>query len=218
MQNLCDRAADLGISHVETEVGLQPRTFARKEQALFPDVDKIITEYARNRAFWITGIAKEDILMTVRSLITNWSVANKTPYPDDLLVKDIERALSDWLPQGTNIAARAELIARVNVSDVYNYSRFQVLTAQQLSNLVEAFLYSAILDGKTTPLCRSLSGRIFTAEDLRQSGLIPPNHFRCRSILLPVTTYDKGWQEVYQGQSPLTTDQSPQEGFYADSN
>ena len=213
MQNLCDRAADLAIAHVETEVGLQPKSFARKEQALFPDVDKIITDYAKNRAFWITGIAKDDILMTVKGLITDWAATHKTPYPDDLLVRDITRALSDWLPQGTNIAARAELIARVNVLDIYNYSRFQIMTAPQLQNLIEAFLYSAILDGRTTVLCRSLSGRIFTKEDLAQSGLIPPNHFRCRSILLPVTTYDKGWREVYDGQPPLQWDQQPQEGF-----
>ncbi len=213
MQNLCDRAADLGITHMETEVGLQPRSFARKEQALFPDVDKVISDYAQNRAFWITGIAKEDILNTVKSLITAWTTAHKEPYPDDQLVKDITRALSDWLPQGTNIAARAELIARVNVSEIYNYARYQIMTAPQLQNLIEAFIYSAILDGRTTWLCRSLAGRIFKREDLERSGLIPPNHFRCRSVLLPVTSHDKGWQDIYDGQGPLSVDQQPQEGF-----
>lgn len=213
MQNLCDRAVDLGITHVEAEVGLQPKTFARKEQALFPDVDKVITDYAQNRAFWITGIAKDDILMTVRGLITSWVQTHNTPYPDDQLVKDITRALSDWLPQGTNVSARAELIARVNVSDIYNYTRFQILTAPQLSNLVQAFVYTAILDGRTTQLCRSLSGRIFTAEELNRTGLVPPNHFRCRSMLLPVTIYDRGWEDVYRGQPPLGLEQTPEEGF-----
>jgi len=213
MQTLCDRAADLGIAHAETEIGLQPKTFARKEQALFPDVDQIITDYAKNRAFWITGVAKDDILNTVKGLITTWASTHKEPYPDDQLVKDITRALSDWLPQGTNIAARAELIARVNVSDIYNYTRFQILTAPQLQNLIQAFLYSAILDGRTTELCRSLAGRIFTKEELMSTGLVPPNHFRCRSILLPVTVYDKGWEEVYQNQPPLQTGQQPMGGF-----
>jgi SPP1 gp7 family putative phage head morphogenesis protein len=213
MENLCDNAADIAIRHLEEEIGLQPRTFARKEHALFPDADQAITDYAKNRAFFITGVAKDDILQAVRNLITNWTLEHKTPYPDDVLAKDIERILQDYLPAGTNTAARAELIARVNVSDIYNFTRFQILTSPQLAHLVEAFMYSAILDGRTTELCRSLSGRIFTKEELQKSGLIPPNHFRCRSVILPVTAFDKGWREVYGNQAPLDWWQTPYEGF-----
>jgi len=213
MQNLCDRAADLAIQHAESELGLQPRTFARKERPLFADVDKAITDYAQNRAFWITGIAKDEILNTVKTMITDWVVVNKSPYPDERLIQDIERVLADWLPRGTNTAARAELVARVNVSDVYNNTRFQILTAPEMEHFVEAFVYSAILDNRTTQLCRSLAGRIFVKEELLSRGLIPPNHFNCRSMLLPVTQYDKGWREVWGSQPPLKEDQVAYDGF-----
>ena len=60
-----------------------------------------------------------------------------------------------------------------------------------------------------TPICRALHGKIFT--DATLNGFPPPNHYSCRSMLLPVTRLDHGWQEQMLQQGRI--DVKPQEGF-----
>lgn len=43
-------------------------------------------------------------------------------------------------------------------------------------------LFVAVLDGRTTPICRSLDGKTYA----RGKGPIPPLHFYCRSIRVPM--------------------------------
>lgn len=42
--------------------------------------------------------------------------------------------------------------------------------------------FYAILDKRTTPLCRSLNGTVMTPEQFRATSLIPPLHWKCRSV------------------------------------
>lgn len=217
MANLCDRAADLGVIHAERELGLQPKTFAREKQSLFGNIDKIITDYSNTRAFFITGVAKEEIIQQTRAFVLEWMKQNLTAYPDEKFIANLLDVLGDWLPKRdslgriVNPAARAETIARTNILDLYNYGRWAIFTSPAMSGWVKAFVFSAILDGRTTELCRGLHGRIFTVEE--SGRYLPPLHFNCRSILLPVTQMDKGWEEVYARQKPLEDNQVPQEGF-----
>lgn len=43
-------------------------------------------------------------------------------------------------------------------------------------------IFTAVLDNATTPICRPLDGRVYR----RGEGPIPPLHFRCRSIRVPL--------------------------------
>lgn len=56
---------------------------------------------------------------------------------------------------------------------------------------IYAFQYSAILDGGTTQLCRSLDDMIIAPNDPRRQKFTPPNHWNCRSI----------WVEILQEES-----------------
>jgi len=210
---MLDNAASLGITHAERELGLQPRTFARKK-AISKMIDKAIDDYSQSRAFFITGVAKQEILDAAKNYILNWTKTHLDLIPDQSLIDGLAELLKDWLPEGTNVAARSATIARTNVSDLYNFARFSVFDSPAMREWVTAFQYSAIMDGRTTELCRGLHGRIFTREDLIQTGLIPPNHFNCRSTLLPVTRLDlKSWPEQWLRQKPLAEDLLPQKGF-----
>jgi len=182
---------------------------------VFGNVDRMITEYANTRAFAITGLIKDDILSATKDYITQWVVKNKTNVPTEEMITGLKELLSEWLPtydaagRIVNVAARARVIARTNVSDIFNNTRYQVFSAPQLDNWVLAFVYSAILDGRTTEICRELNGRIFLKDEV--SEYIPPNHYNCRSTIHPVTRLDSGWEEVYYSQSALEAE--PQEGF-----
>ena len=206
------KAADLGIEHAERELSMRPQTFARRKpiaQAIATALD----EYSKSRAFWITGIVKEEVLEKVRNYILWYTkMYPQYPVPGDQFTNNLKAIIEDYLPKGANTAARAALIARNNVSDLYNYARYATFTSPALQGWVVAFMYSAIMDSRTTILCRSLNGRIFTKEDLQKSGLIPPNHHNCRSVLLPIQK-NEDWYSSYTGQKPLRKNQKPQDGF-----
>lgn len=217
---MLDQARGLGIAHLEKELGIQPRTYAAPEgkKSLFPAVDRILDDYAEARAFWVTGIAKEDILKGARSFIFQY--AKEHPGVSEAGVgfeEGLYGSLKNWLPQvdaagrTINQAARSEVVARTNIMDMYNHARAAMMTSAELAGWIQAFRYSAILDSTTTPLCRHLHGKIMTAETI--NGYNPPNHFNCRSVLLPVTQLDEGWQKEMDKQGPIKGD--PQAGFSA---
>ena len=48
--------------------------------------------------------------------------------------------------------------------------------------IINRLRYTAVLDSRTTPICRSLDGRIYQVGQ----GPRPPQHWNCRSIMIPV--------------------------------
>lgn len=80
-----------------------------------------------------------------------------------------------------------ERFARTKFTEAMNKGRVNYF---EKSGVVAAYQYSAILDDRTTPICAGLHGKIFAAG--RQP--IPPMHFNCRSMLIPITKYDQ-WEE-----------------------
>ena len=76
-----------------------------------------------------------------------------------------------------------ERFARTKFTDVMNRGR---LAAFNESGVVSAFQYSAILDDRTSEICEGLHGKIFKAG----TEPIPPMHFNCRSLLIPITKYE----------------------------
>lgn len=80
--------------------------------------------------------------------------------------------------------ARAEMIARTELTNAYNSSRIQ--TALQ-SSIVTHFRFLAISDARTTPICRSRNGMLIAASDMSAiAANKPPLHVRCRSTVSPV--------------------------------
>lgn len=221
-------ASALGVSHVEQELGLKPRTFAAMPAAeaaagkkgLYPQVDQIMNDYAKSRSFWITGIIKEDILKQARNFVFQY--AKEHPgwevMPDGEKVgfeEGLYKTLREFLPTRDkagnmiNVAARSEVVARTNMMDVYNLARYQVMNSPGLKGWVQAYRYTAIIDSATTTICRHLHGKIFTDETL--NGYVPPNHYNCRSMLLPVTRLDQNWEAEMRQQGPV--DVKPAAGF-----
>ena len=50
--------------------------------------------------------------------------------------------------------------------------------------------FSAVMDDRTTQICASKHGLVMRLNDPRLPEFIPPQHVHCRSMILPVTTYD----------------------------
>ena len=73
---------------------------------------------------------------------------------------------------------------------------------------VPAWQYSAIMDPRTTEICRGLDRKTYLSNDPIWSRVYPPNHYNCRSIVVPIV----GAVETFEVSSPVTM--APQKGFY----
>lgn len=77
-----------------------------------------------------------------------------------------------------------ERFARTKTTEVFNKGRMAYF---EDTGMVSAYQYSAILDDRTSDICEGLHGCIFEKED----APVPPMHFNCRSILVPITKFEE---------------------------
>jgi len=84
--------------------------------------------------------------------------------------------------------AKLETIVRTNFTDAFNQGRLvQSRQAEDDGVTLTGYMYSAILDDRTTEVCRFLDRKIFKADDPDVDRLTPPRHFNCRSVLVTLT-------------------------------
>ena len=74
----------------------------------------------------------------------------------------------------------AEAITRTAITAITNQAKREFYKANP--GIIDAEVYTAVLDNRTTPICRSLDGEIFPVGE----GPIPPLHFNCRSTRVGV--------------------------------
>lgn len=108
----------------------------------------------------------------------------------------------------TKNAAYVDTLIRTNMFEAMNEARFAEFNDPELDGFVEALEYSAILDGNTTEICRELNGKIFKTDSEEWDQYRPPNHYNCRSILIPITTVDN-----WNGNESNKPSVQPAEGF-----
>lgn len=90
----------------------------------------------------------------------------------------------------------AERFSRTKMTEVMNRGRNEFFES---SGIVQGYEYSAILDDRTTEICQGLHGKKFRAGN----EPIPPMHFNCRSLLVPITIFEDFKEtEKIKGQSP----------------
>jgi len=77
-----------------------------------------------------------------------------------------------------SFAHRTGNVARTLVNDIYNYAVIQ----SYIETGTNYFQFQAVIDNRTTDLCRMLNGSIFPASEAQHYR--PPLHYRCRSRLI----------------------------------
>lgn len=187
-----------------------PKKFAEKLIGPGMDTTQIARFLKEKSEFFITGLLEKDILDQYLALLQNGILYDKSLTQ---MIVDIEKdsKLIAALPKvdaagrPVNIPARLENIARTNISGAMNMGRTNMFARDEYKGFIEAFEYSAILDDRTTDICDSLNGRI--RKDW--GNYTPPNHFQCRSVLVPVTILDE-WDGK---ESNIPGSAKPHEGF-----
>jgi len=87
--------------------------------------------------------------------------------------------------------------ARTKHTEVFNKGRLQFFKE---SKVVSGYQYSAILDERTSDICRGLDGKKFLANEVP----VPPLHFYCRSVLIPITIYEEFTPSETVGKQNIT--------------
>jgi len=82
-------------------------------------------------------------------------------------------------------------IARTNMTQIFTQAQMSVYNDPELGDFVQGLEYAAVLDSRTSETCESLNGRKYRINDPIWGAISPPNHFNCRSILIPVTILDR---------------------------
>ena len=82
------------------------------------------------------------------------------------------------------LKTRFERYSRTKTTETFNKGRVEFF---EQSGIVAGYQYSAVLDGVTTAICRGLHGKQFKAG----TEPIPPMHFNCRSVLIPITMFEE---------------------------
>lgn len=103
----------------------------------------------------------------------------------------------DMLPDDLKELSEVQIqrYARTKHTEVMNNARVEYFESTQV---VAAYQYSAILDDRTSDICAGLHGKIFE----KGTEPIPPMHFNCRSMLIPITKYEEYKPtETIKGQS-----------------
>lgn len=148
------------------------------------------TRWLRATAFWVAGILGDRVLADVKGIILN---GLKTGTAGSVMAEQILDAFLPWLGDADVIRDeqqlqpwRLETIVRTNTTTAYNHGRLTEFVDPEVLRFVKGIRYSAILDERTTEVCRFLDGKVFKPTDPDLEALLPPNHYNCRSIIVPI--------------------------------
>ncbi len=97
-----------------------------------------------------------------------------------------------WVDDENEAAHYLDTLTRTNLFEAMNEARFAEFTDPELSDFILALRYSSVLDNRTTEICEAMHNRVFKTDNPVWDDLRPPNHFNCRSVLVPITSVD-GW-------------------------
>jgi SPP1 gp7 family putative phage head morphogenesis protein len=137
---------------------------------------------ARERAFTVARVAKLDIIQSVRNDIVK---ALKDGENIDAFRKRVTKKLTKaW---GEERAWHVDVIWRVNTQLAYAHGREAQMRDPEALEARPYWLFDAILDSRTTPICRPIHGTVLPAEHPFWRTHTPPCHFQCRSIKRALT-------------------------------
>jgi len=223
----------LGIQHSKKELSQ-----ARKEQFRlnFGRIDEEAAEFLRLNGFKAFGSLSDDMRTILQTVLINgvkfsWTSEQITDKIYDEFVRagfigiDISAEatsrtvddIAEAIGQTTGLH-RIETMVRTTVFEAINEARFSVFTDPALDGFVEALEYSAILDSRTTQICRHLDDRVYPVDSEVWNKWRPPNHFNCRSLLVPVTIIDtdvSGKDQAEGSRFSRSPSIDPQQGFGA---
>lgn len=176
--------SDAGWYEAESEIG------TRKDNMIEQDLVTVhAEEFIAHITSEIAALKNDEILNAIKQILSNGIQAGQSQQQILANIDESLRGYDTGAPAGSDgvTAPKLETLVRTNVTNAYNQGRWEYFN--KAPDMIQGYMYSAILDGRTTSRCSALNGKVFKQSDA--AGLIPPLHYNCRSLLVPVTIMEK---------------------------
>ena len=160
-------------------------TFGRRGIMTREQFELLLDEYARREAFYATGISLDNIERHLYPAVMDALVEGTT-------LTEFRASVEELLLS----RARTETIFRTNLMSAYNSGHMDAVYDPLIADLIPAMQFLAIIDGRTTEICRRLDGEIIMKDEAGIADLVPPLHYNCRSTVIPV------WIDEYRKLEP----------------
>lgn len=225
----------LGVRHADDEVA---KAKSEQFQVNMGRIDEDAAAFLKTNGFRMLGNLTNDMKKIVQNLLVNgvkfsWTTNDIVRKLYDQLTLAgfvlmstnatatgrVEDEVIEALQEATGGAHRLKTAVRTNTFEAINEARYSVFTDPGLGNFVEALEYSAILDSRTSDICSHLDGRVYPVTSDQWNSIRPPNHYNCRSILVPVTVVDTdvtGKDHEPDSRLSKPPSKEPQRGFGGD--
>jgi SPP1 gp7 family putative phage head morphogenesis protein len=139
---------------------------------LTDDERNSIPAEARKNAFWVAAPLEAD---QVQHVFDSIGQAIEKGEPFDEWRKRVRDQLTN--------DAHAETVFRNATQRAYNAGRYAQMREPSVQRFRPFWMYDAILDSRTTDVCKACNGTILDAEDPWWGTHVPPLHHRCRSSI-----------------------------------
>lgn len=183
--------------------------FGRREIMSREQFEMLLDDYARREAFFASNV-------TLDNLEKHLYPAVQQALADGLTFEQFR----DMLPEFLANRAHVETVFRTNLMSAYNSGHMDGMFDPLINDLIPAVQFMAIIDGRTTEICRRMDGQIIKKDTAGYADLVPPLHYNCRSTIIGVWIDE--WRQIQPGQVfdpaeiyTVSNAPRPQEGFGA---
>jgi SPP1 gp7 family putative phage head morphogenesis protein len=183
------QASELGSTTARGEVPVTRKYAKNTRPTQLPgETTKRALKYLKQKANVVSDKFDQKIQDAVRfALLTGLKTGDSN--------KEVMKRINDALDVIDD--TYAENVVRTNITEAVNLGRLAEFRDPELALFISAVQYSAILDNRTTGVCEFLNGKLFHVGDSALDELSPPNHYQCRSILVPVMIDEKPNEEDF---------------------
>lgn len=179
-------ALSTGRSDGEDEAGSSKKNIV-DPQGPNVDPEEYLNDLAASISQTIKGGLLDKIKTIIREGIRNGKSFSQIMAEVDDAVKGYDVSLARDGVDGEPVAANVlETTIRTNLNTAYNEGRQEYF--ESTPDLIQAYQFSAVMDGRTSERCAELHGKIFKPSEAR--SYMPPMHYNCRSVLVPITILD----------------------------
>ena len=105
------------------------------------------------------------------------------------LTKD--EIISDVLKTTKITEHQAKTLTRTSITTTQSAALRNVMEANK--EILDGYMFTAILDGRTSPICSHHNGKVYDVDDKR---FTPPLHWNCRSSMVPVVKSKEELEKV----------------------
>ena len=143
-----------------------------KQRAKLTDEEaKALGEEVKHRAFYVTGLAKQDLVQLVSDGIEEALKNGET-------LADFKKRIAAAIQAQGWHDYRVENIFRTNMQTAYSAGRYKKMQAVKASR--PYWQYIAVMDKRVRPSHAILHEKVYPADHEFWSSNYPPNGFRCR--------------------------------------